>query len=497
MGTAGTPTGDAGNGNKGNGEVSLMLKIRAEALSTNLEKVRSFVRRAPNRRAEIEKVEADLRDLSEVIRNIRVSAYKAKVATEDESRDPPVTQQELRQRVTELQGKFSDVEAEVALLSKAADAARTKISLMLAAAGEMKQRCFVIQPDEAAGTVLINDLADRVKMPAASVADVEEKVAAGKIDHDTWVLYRKANLEGQAIFAEFGDFLGGMALRDTGFDEGISRMAEDLIRTYKTNREPDFPWLALPATRQEAVVKTLARIVTLGFPEWTIWGLPFTANAFWHVIARHDFKGDFPAVPERLQICLADAFATFTMGPAYAYAAFYLLLNPLEAWRSDAASERVGDDTRAQAILEMLLSMSANDTGADTGYEPIVKNLRTLWNGALTGAGVGAPTPQTISDNEQTVKTVQRLRSTLAKCDCASFVGVQWDQVETLDQIQTDRPLQIGELRGVLNSMWKARVDPAQSVKGVADRVQARILKKKGAQAAAPAPNMPSKVTIG
>src|SRR5580704_17151731 len=110
MGTAGTPTGDAGNGNNGNGEVSLMLKIRAEALSTNLEKVRSFVRRAPNRRAEIEKVEADLRDLSEVIRNIRVSAYKAKVATEDESRDPPDTQQELRQRVTELQGKLSDVE---------------------------------------------------------------------------------------------------------------------------------------------------------------------------------------------------------------------------------------------------------------------------------------------------------------------------------------------------------------------------------------------------
>ena len=498
MGGAGMAAQPGESGNKSAGDSSLMLKIRAEALSSNLERVRGFLKRAPNRRSEIKTLEDDLKELKEFIKSIRVSAYKVRVATEGESaEEPPTTPHELRERVTQLQGKFGEVEADAASLLKATDAANTKIYAMLNAAAEMRQNCFVIPPEEPAGKGLSNDLADRIKQPAKDVSDVQLKLGTGTVDDEIWKQYRKAHSQSQEIFAEFVDFLGGMALRDTGFDEGISRMAEDLIRTYKTNREPAYPWLALPATRQEAVVKTLARVVKVSFPEWTIWGLPFTANAFWHVIARHDFGEDLPAISERLQICCADAFATFTMGPAYAYAAFYLLLNPLDAWRANDACERVGDDTRARAILQMLESMSSEDTMADTGYEPIVKSLTKLWTAALSEANVGQPTPQTIKDNEETAKVITTLRGMLTQCECASFLAVEWDQVETLEQIQTARPLQIGELRSVLNSMWKARVDPAQSVKGVAEKVQLRILNKKAGQTAAPARNMPSKVTIG
>src|SRR5262249_23195233 len=154
--------------------------------------------------------------------------------------------------------------------------------------------------------------------------------------------------------------------------------------------DPNYPWLALPATRHDAVAKTLARIVRVGFPQWTIWALPFTAHAFWHVIARHDFQKvleqDDEPIPERFQTCLGDAFATFTMGPAYAYAAFYLLLSPLDADASKNPSG-VGDDTRAQAILEMLKWMS--DTDADIGYGDVTKNLRSMWKTALAQAGAG------------------------------------------------------------------------------------------------------------
>jgi hypothetical protein len=119
-----------------------------------------------------------------------------------------------------------------------------------------------------------------------------------------------------------------------------------------------------------------------------------------------------------------------------------------------------------------------------------------MWTAALQQAGAGNRTPQTTSDNAAIVKMVESLRKVLRDCDCASFPSSQWDQVETLDQLQVDRPLQIGELRSVLNAMWKARIDPAtKNINAVAERVRGRIMKKKIGQGAAPSPNVPSKVT--
>jgi hypothetical protein len=482
-------------------EASLMLRIRAEALKSNLDRVKDFLQDAPSRRSEIETVENKLKEISETVKNVDNSLYKVKGDIADEfASGTPATFSDMQRRIGALQAKLGEFVEQMEGIQKSSVAARTSVQTLLTFLNDMKDNCFRIEPKEPVGRVLTGDLKGRIGSPAVTLDGIQKALTNGPATVAVWQQYGDASLKSQDIFAEYVDFLGGMALRDIGFDEGISRTAEDLIRTYTTNQPPQYPWLALPGARREAVARTLARIVRVGFPEWTIWALPFTAHAFWQVIARYDFAplltlGGQP-VPERFQGCLGDAFATFNMGPAYAYAAFYLLLSPLEAYAQPGAAT-AGDDSRARAILEMLLAMSKGDTEAEPpGYSNVATSLKDMWTAALTQAGAGLPTPDTDSDNKAIPELVASLLRLLADCDCSSFTSVQWDQVESPDQLKVNRPVQIGELRGVLNGMWKARVDPAtKDIPDLATKIRDRILKKKTAQGGAPSPNVPTKVT--
>ncbi len=486
--------------NSGPNDAAIMLRIRAEVLKASLERVKNFLENAPSRRKDIEKLEGELKALMIVATNIDSSVYSAKSMIVDEiGWDLPATPSELQKRVEELQGICRTLKTQLESILKVTKDATDRVTSTVGAVREMKAKCFQIQRDEPVGLRLNDDLAARTKEPAKVLAQVQQTLTKSLPDAGAWAKYGNANRTSQDIFAEYVDFLGGMALRDIGFDEGISRMAEDLIRTYTSNHPPIYP-SALPAARREAVAKTLARIVRVGFPEWTIWALPFTAHAFWHVIARYDsdeaLRDEIGEIPERFQVCLADAFATYTMGPAYAYCAFYLLLSPLEADVQDETSGRVGDDTRARAILEMLRAMSANDSAADIGYDEVAANLNNMWTAALQQAGVAGRTPQTAGDNEAIVKIVDALEKTLRECECTTFPRTQWDQVETPQQLQSELPLQIGQLRRVLNGMWKARVDPAaKNIDGLANKVVERIMKRGNGQGPAASPNAPSKVT--
>ena len=485
--------------NKSARDASLMLKIRADALKANLERVKAFLRRAPDRRERIAILEERLSELDDLAVTIDAAVYKAKKELNFERRELPAILPDLQKLVTKLQNKLSGVEADVLKLQDTTVTALAKVKTIIDIVADMKTSCFSISipPREAVGKRLSSDLIRRTRDPEAKLTQVQDALAKNLPDGKIWETFVSANLTSQDIFAEYVDFLGGMALRDVGFDEGISQMAEDFIETYIssiTNR-PSNHWLALPAARNEAVARTLARIVRVGFPEWTIWALPFTAHAFWHVIATFDkdlLQDSLDTIPERFQPCLADAFATFIMGPAYAYAAFYLLLNPLKAYSEGGP---IGDDTRAKAIVEMLASMV--DTLADSSYRTIGENLVEMWTSVLKQAGAGDPTPQTASDNLEIPKIVESLRRVLHTCECVGFLNSQWIQVESLDQIQVDRSLEIGELRSVLNGMWKARIDsPTTDVKAVADGVRDRIMKKRRDAGAAPSQNVPSKVTV-
>ncbi len=292
----------------------------------------------------------------------------------------------------------------------------------------------------------------------SDIADALQKTAWEKY---SGAVYHETN----RVFCEYLDFLSGLALRDTGLDQGMCQISDRLLRD--NGRLPDFAWdsLTIPAPR-EALQATLAKIVRLGFPEWTIWALPLAVHELGHVVATTDKIAQFVtqrATDEegqhRLQVCLADAFATHVMGPAYACAVILLRLDPCTAF---APSDDRLTEKRARVVLAMLKDMDGQGNPTDKGrFSAIHKRLESEWNDALRQVGTSDSLSQ--QESEEIQDCVERISQTRGSYRALS--PAVWPRVEELaelldiDQVENVKVSSTDELRIVLNAAWKWRID--------------------------------------
>lgn len=234
---------------------------------------------------------------------------------------------------------------------------------------------------------------------------------------ESWGRYQDIYEQSQEVFGECLEYVGGLALRDRGFDQKICHVADKLILSCAEDWN-NLKWQSLTVlTAQEKLGQTLARIIRLRFPEWTIWTLPFTAHEFGHVAIhaieplREFVEGKINELmrkdpqleaarathPPASQIDLAsaesrarkraenhiyklvaDAFATYTMGPAYPCAALLLRFNPVTAGSGE--HEHPTDVKRAELVLSMLGRMNENEEAAgDPPYTNIIDRLQREW----------------------------------------------------------------------------------------------------------------------
>jgi hypothetical protein len=214
-----------------------------------------------------------------------------------------------------------------------------------------------------------------------------------------WEEYRQVYRQSRRLFNECLEVIGGLAYRNMGLDAIIYKVADELIRNCKSESgivgdlSPTVP--ALP----ETMVKMMAHIIGLGFPEWTIWSLPFTAHELGHVmIIKHPASKQFidnmaeeqgvkqnrkKRVKNHLEELLADAFASYTLGPAYACAAVRLGFNPLAAHQdTDKCPAGVKRARVVFAILDRL------HDGEVSPFNPILKVIRKDWEEMLERAGM-------------------------------------------------------------------------------------------------------------
>jgi hypothetical protein len=238
----------------------------------------------------------------------------------------------------------------------------------------------------------LNEIHDTLAQPGQNV---EAAV------NNAWRTYLTINSESQELFRECLELLGGLALRHKGLDDSICWLADEIVSEcaddYLGTMYPSFVVLA----QQEAINKTMARIVRLRFPEWTVWSLPSTAHEFGHVIIEEDVEGLREFVSSRsydprakkphsnkwnryhVYEIVADAFATYMMGPAYACAAISLRLDPL----STTDQTHLADATRAYVIfqvLEWMNSKALDQSGKLLNpYKQIIRRLKTQWNAVL------------------------------------------------------------------------------------------------------------------
>jgi hypothetical protein len=231
--------------------------------------------------------------------------------------------------------------------------------------------------------------------------------------------------------------------------------------------------------RLQTMSTTLARIVRLSYPEWTVWSLPLTAYEFWFVVdanrsmdteLQHAIaaqSGVVAPVDEWSKLSLADAFATYTMGPAYGCAAIALILDPAMQPGPDPGA--LAHEVRAHTIIETLEAMDSAGSAIDRLYGDIARELREGWQAAVQQACEPRSAEAEAELAGQKARAAVLARAMVSVLDGRGYIkltAVAWNQVLQLrDQLRsgtaTDAVLPVGmELWQILNAGWLARIAP-------------------------------------
>lgn len=455
---------------------NLLLRLRVESLSANISRLRGHLKSMPDRRCDLSDLAANLGKVNEQIDKAR----KAMIFLET---GLPET------AITGLQETEQDLRSARNVLSKAVSAIE-----------RMKRECFRIEETSVGGEIATS-LEERTRPALQTVNAIEELLEHSAKTNLIWERLRKAaNVEAEPIFAEYVEFLGGVALRDTGFDEGISKVADELLRTYTLGGGPT-NILAMP-THQQALTKTLARIIRVTFPNWTIWALPATAFEFWRVVASQnigktldDALENLPTeertkiAPEDME-CLGDAYATYTMGPAYAFFAVTILLDPL--------SEQ--HHRRTRTILHMLECMDSRESPLNPPYKGVRIQLLEAWNAARVQMqqaplnmtpdnGEIDDTGNSVLEGGAGVRILVRVFwKTLRSVTSAGFVVDVWNEIQKwvpdliAGKVENIQIATGAELRHVLNAGWLARIsserDPTIDLTKAIGQLRDKVLQK-------------------
>ncbi len=235
---------------------------------------------------------------------------------------------------------------------------------------------------------------DQLKLEELNREEVERNpLERAAILCKAWADYLVLREQCQEIFLEFHDVIAGLVYREKRFEEGkgfdatIFYAADALISdcATKTLLSPSF---SVPSPR-EALAWTIGRIVRMRYSEWTIWSLPLVAHEFGQLLLSDSDYSEFTGIFDRdlkprlmelntelrdalkpdadestkrkfrglarkrveneLRYYLADAFGTWVIGPAYAYAAIHQRLNP--TYPSTIETTDSFDHERAIVIL--------------------------------------------------------------------------------------------------------------------------------------------------
>lgn len=207
------------------------------------------------------------------------------------------------------------------------------------------------------------------------------------------------------LWGEHIEAVAGVILRDEGFDKGLCIFADSLIDICQ--RHPVFSRSATLNIlgHESAPLRDLKYTIYFRFPTWSVWGLPLVASEFWHASSQelpNDVKWDdcFKKIPQAnkqwakklVQVCLADTFATFVIGPSYAFACVLLLLS------ITSPEHRM----RAETIFATLKHLSK-----DNKKEEFVDDLEDRW--------IEVSGPQDAANFSEDAEVIREMRIALLK----------------------------------------------------------------------------------
>ncbi len=187
-----------------------------------------------------------------------------------------------------------------------------------------------------------------------------------------WERLRQLRASCQFLFREYSAFWHGALSRNAGIDNHLCQIADALLD--ELSQRCGLTWNRFTILADAEQFFDLVGIIRLPFPETTFWMLPTATHEFGHFVAK-ELQGrsgggrsylieafiqqEAQANPQRiahLNDLFADLFATYSLGPAYAYTMLLLRLDPGKPDSFNHPSSA----RRAYVILKTLELMGAN-----------------------------------------------------------------------------------------------------------------------------------------
>ena len=309
----------------------------------------------------------------------------------------------------------------------------------------------------------------------------------GEDARGAWRRHQLLTAETRDVCRACMELLGGFALRDhmpadksdRFLDQKICHFTEKIAELCNELTTPDLnPLLAIPAA-EDPLAETMARIIRLRFPEWTIWTLPLVAYEYARVVfddieqlqaaiddeVRRRMEDDEPPSQKDVALAvttqLADVFGTYVMGPAYACAAVMLRLEPIA---SDGVEK--GDLERVATLFATVQRLYGDEDPAVF----VKENLRRPWELALEGVESTADEKR-IKQAERfaarALRIVERTTYADAKFESYAETGEHWARAKKLSEswcieqggkgADPNAPKRF-RLREVLNAAWRSRL---------------------------------------
>lgn len=346
---------------------------------------------------------------------------------------------------------------------------------------EIEQRLKWIIQTEVEGEVYqliakIETIDEEIHSYKSNTANIE------KLNH-YWQDLKSIDEDSRKIFDEYVDFLRGVAMRDEGFDLGICELADKLVHEISSQpiwkyRTSGYKSLAIPS-RQEKMSESLAHLTRLGFPEWTIWTLPLAACELFYSVIDDEFvkelikqpgvwQSNYKRSPKRkkqLRHLIVDAFATYTLGPAYAYTLCFLRFNPLKAYNE---KDTIPSDATRFLVIHQMLQRMKEDAAKKSQvvvYQDIIESLNDQWNAALKQTQFNVP--ENLISIEGAKKIVDSLWEIFKPKFFTLYDAEDWNEIkdnwvnclseDSQDSVQ-ELDIRKGRLVFALNAAWLARM---------------------------------------
>ncbi|MDD2754503.1 MAG: hypothetical protein PHS80_03130 [Methanothrix sp.] len=325
-----------------------------------------------------------------------------------------------------------------------------------------------------------------------------------------WANYYNIYNNSQKIFLECLELIGSIAIRNYRLDSNIYKIADELIKNCSLNCTGDLWYSIVVPAHQESKEKTKTSIIRHRFPDWSIWSIPILVREFGNILLDHKKfetffneeieyitrmgksayqKGDqnMPRwkVENYFRAIFSDAFATYFMGPAYAFSTIFQRLNPCSCNLEDYHPT---DKERAYVIIFMLKMLNKEEikNGINSPYEKIIETLEEKWNSFINEVDPqeGFYREDVLNKivNDICIQLGNALRTPARYPSTGEFDGwgiaqnwyIEWEKQLRKDGMSgkiliTNKVYPNSKLRDVFNAAWLCRVNNPEYVKIIAD----------------------------